>query len=315
MRIAVLGAGSLGSLLGGLISRASDVELMIHGKGEHGAMMVANGLEVKGIEPFKIPANQALFTLEEVGVPASLGGTMDAVILTGKAQSTEQLASLALRLLAPDGVAVSLSNGLGHAETCAAILGPHRVVAGTTTYASWRPSLGVVQYAGAGTVILGHLQGGPTQGEVEPLLNALMRAGVQAEWTDNGPAAVWMKVLLNIAINPIAALSGVENGGLLAPNLFSSALETMLEGASIARAERVSLPDDIELEHHLQRVLESTAENQCSMLQDVRAGRTTEVAYLNQAVVERGERIGVRAPMNHMLSAMIEALTPDPNQR
>jgi 2-dehydropantoate 2-reductase len=164
-------------------------------------------------------------------------------------------------------------------------------------------------------VVLGHLQGGPTKGEVEPLLNALMRAGVQAEWTDNGPAAVWMKVLLNIAINPIAALSGVENGGLLAPNLFSSALETMLEGASIARAERVFLPDDLELEHHLQRVLESTAENQCSMLQDVRAGRTTEVAYLNQAVVERGERIGVRAPMNHMLSAMIEALTPDLNQR
>ncbi|MDB9835016.1 hypothetical protein OAC38_03185, partial [Candidatus Poseidoniaceae archaeon] len=68
MRIAVLGAGSLGSLLGGLISRATGVELMIHGKGEHGAMMVANGLEVKGLEPFKLPANQALFTLEEVGV-------------------------------------------------------------------------------------------------------------------------------------------------------------------------------------------------------------------------------------------------------
>ena len=123
-----------------------------------------------------------------------------------------------------------------------------------------------------------------------------------------------MKVLLNIAINPIAALSGVKNGELLKPNLFNAALETMLEGARIARQEGVPLPDDLELEQRLQAVLHATSENNCSMLQDVRTGRMTEIAFLNQAVVERGERIGMRAPMNQMLSAMIEALTPQSSQ-
>ena len=314
MNIAILGAGSLGSLLAGLISQAPGVQLMVHGKGEHGAMMVAKGLAIQGKKTLTVDPEQAMFTLEEVGVPDALHGTMDAVILTGKAKSTAHLVDLAQQLLHSHGLAICLSNGLGHAEARIAQLGPHRVLAGTTTYAAWRPSPGVVQFAGVGNVVLGHLQGGPTHADAEPLLGLFARAGVHSEWTNNGPAAVWMKVLLNIAINPIAALAGVTNGELLNPHLFSSALETMLEGARIARQERVLLPDDLELEQRLQQVLEATAGNHCSMLQDVRAGRITEIAFLNRAVVERGERIGVAAPLNQMLSAMIEALTPGPNQ-
>ena len=314
MNIAILGAGSLGSLLAGLISQAPGVQLMVHGKGEHGAMMVAKGLAIQGKKTLTLDPEQAMFTLEEVGVPDALHGTMDAVILTGKAKSTAHLVDLAQQLLHSHGLAICLSNGLGHAEACIAQLGPHRVLAGTTTYAAWRPSPGVVQFAGVGNVVLGHLQGGPTHADAEPLLGLFARAGVHSEWTNNGPAAVWMKVLLNIAINPIAALAGVTNGELLNPHLFSSALETMLEGARIARQERVLLPDDLELEQRLQQVLEATAGNHCSMLQDVRAGRITEIAFLNRAVVERGERIGVAAPLNQMLSAMIEALTLGPNQ-
>ena len=188
-------------------------------------------------------------------------------------------------------------------------------MAGTTTYAAWRPTPGRVQFAGKGNIILGKIQGGPSAMDVKPLLDLFEQANLAAEWTENGPAAVWMKVLLNIAINPIAAICGVANGALLEPGLFASSLETMLEGARIARQERIHLPNDLELETQLESVLKATAENHCSMLQDVRAGRKTEIEYLNQAVVQHGERIGVRAPMNQMLSAMIAALTPQQDQR
>lgn len=315
MRIAVLGAGSLGSLLAGMLTRVKDAEVLIHGKGEHGAMMVAKGLHVEGEASFRVPQNRALFTLQEVGIPDELNGTMDAILLTGKGRDITALTTVSKQLLAPHGVLACLSNGLGHAEACRAIIGQHRVIAGTTTYAAFRPNPGTVQYAGKGQIVLGYLQGGPTMAEVQPLLDLFERADISAKWTQDGPAAVWMKVLLNIAINPIAALCGVENGILLEPNLFASSLETMLEGARIARQERVTLPDDLELEHHLESVLKATAENQCSMLQDVRAGRRTEIEFLNQAVVERGERIGLKAPMNQMLSAMVEALTPQQDRR
>ena len=144
--------------------------------------------------------------------------------------------------------------------------------------------------------------------EAIPLLSVLEQAGLSPQWSNDGIAIIWRKVLLNIAINPIAAIAGVENGALLRPNLFSSALSTMLEGASVARLERVPLPDDSELEEHLRQVLNATSENMCSMLQDLRNGRRTEIKFLNQAIVERGERVGIQTPLNQVLAAMITAL-------
>ena len=314
MKIAILGAGSLGSLLAGFLSQDSQIELLVHSKGDHGAMMVAKGLEIQGEASIQVDSTDALFTLDEVGIPEQLDGSMDVVLLTGKAHSTPLLAKLANRLLRPSGIAMSLSNGLGHAEVLVAALGPHRVVCSTTTYAAWRPSPGVVRFAGHGQIVLGQLQGGPSALKIQPLIDAFTRSALSISWSEHGPSTVWMKVLLNIAINPIAALSGLKNGELLNPALFNAALETMLEGARVARQEGAILPDDLELEQQLQAVLHATSENNCSMLQDVRTGRMTEIAYLNQAVVERGERIGMRAPMNQMLSAMIEALTPHSNQ-
>jgi 2-dehydropantoate 2-reductase len=310
MNIAILGAGSLGSLIAGFLGQGSAVDLLVHSKGEHGAMMVAKGLQITGEANLSLAQSEALFTLDEVGLPSNLEGTMDAVLITGKANSTQELAMLAQRLLAPEGVASCLSNGLGHAEVLIKALGRHRVIAGTTTYAAYRSRPGTVYFAGQGTVTLGYLQGGPTAIETQPLIDAFIQSGLACEWTENGHAAVWNKVLLNIAINPIAALSGVQNGDLLKPQLFTSALEAMLEGARVARQERVLLPDDLALEQRLEQVLRATAENRCSMLQDVMAGRTTEITYLNKAVVEHGERIGIAAPINQMLTAMIEALTP-----
>ena len=84
----------------------------------------------------------------------------------------------------------------------------------------------------------------------------------------------------------------------------------MLEGAAVARTERVNVPDDAELEILLRQVLTATSSNICSMLQDIRAGRNTEIAVLNQAITARGERAGLATPLNQMLTSMIKALHP-----
>ena len=308
MRIAILGAGSLGSLYGALLSQVDGVELFVHGRGIHGAHMAAEGLSVEGERDFFVSNDDVLFSLDEVGLPSAALGTLDFVLLTGKSNQIEMLAGLARQLLNADGYVLSLSNGLGHAELCQGVLGPHRVFAATSTHGAWRPSPGTVHWAGRGETVLGSLSGGPGMEEAIPLLSVLEQAGLSPQWSNDGIAIVWRKVLLNIAINPIAAIAGVENGALLRPELFSSALSTMLEGASVARLERVVLPDDSELEEHLRRVLNATSENMCSMLQDLRNGRRTEIKFLNQAIVERGERVGIQTPLNQVLAAMINAL-------
>ena len=308
MRVAILGSGSLGSLYAALLSRVEGVELLIHGRGTHGAHMAAEGLQLEGESEYFVSNADVFFSLDEVGLPPEALGSMDYVLLTGKADQTLSLASLARRLLTSDGYALCLSNGLGHAERCQEVLGPQRVFAATSTHGAWRPSAGTVHWAGKGETMIGALPGGPGQSEAQPLLDVLQHAGLCPEWSSDGVATVWRKVLLNIAINPIAALAGVENGELLRPDLFSSAFSTMLEGAAVARQERVSLPSNSELEEQLRHVLVATSSNMCSMLQDLRSGRKTEISVLNQAIVERGERAGLATPLNQMLVAMVTAL-------
>ena len=308
MRVAILGSSSLGSLYAALLSRVEGVELLVHGRGTHGAHMAAEGLQLEGESVHFVSNADVFFSLDEVGLPPVAMGAIDYVLLTGKADQTLSLASLARKLLTPDGYALSLSNGLGHAEKCQDVLGPQRVFAATSTHGAWRPSPGTVHWAGKGETTIGALPGGPGQSEAQPLLDVLQHAGLSPEWSSDGVATVWRKVLLNIAINPIAALAGVENGELLRPDLFSSAFSTMLEGAAVARLERVSLPSNSELEEQLRHVLMATSSNMCSMLQDLRSGRKTEISVLNKAIVERGERAGIATPLNQMLVAMVTAL-------
>ena len=308
MRIAILGAGSLGSLYAALLSQVEGVELFIHGRGSHGAHMAAHGLQLEGLATHFLSNQDVFFSLEEVGLPPHVFGTIDFALLTGKAGQTTYLAQLAHKLLNDEGMALCLSNGLGHAEECVEILGPHRVFAASSTHGAWRPSPGVVHWAGKGETVLGSLTGGPGELEAKPLLEALSIAGLEPLWSSDGLATLWKKVLLNIAINPIAALAGVENGTLLRPDLFSAAFSTLLEGAAVARMERVVIPDDAELEQQLRQVITATSTNICSMLQDIRAGRRTEISVLNQAIVLRGERAGIPTPLNQMLVAMVNAL-------
>ena len=122
-------------------------------------------------------------------------------------------------------------------------------------------------------------------------------------------AMVWSKILLNIAINPIAAITGLSNGALLENEMFETCVEVMLEGAKIARLEGIATLDDATLIDNLRVVLEATSTNQCSMLQDVRQGSVTEIQFLNRQIVDRAEKYGVSTPLNQLLSKLVESIT------
>ncbi|HJM87747.1 MAG TPA: ketopantoate reductase C-terminal domain-containing protein, partial [Candidatus Thalassarchaeaceae archaeon] len=119
---------------------------------------------------------------------------------------------------------------------------------------------------------------------------------------------LWHKLLLNVAINPLAAICGVRNGELLAqPELHEQALSAMLEAAQVASAEGVDL-SDFDCFTELNRVLEATAANRCSMLQDVMAGRVTEIDSLCGEVVRRGEEYGIATPLNQQLLTLVRGI-------
>lgn len=295
MRIAVLGAGSIGCLIAAkLVDSGHDV--LVHARGEHGATLAVNGLIITGEWNKKIDPEDWTVSLDEAGIHPSLEKSFDQVIITCKAKDTENLSKLASMLA--DGPALSLQNGLGNHEILQRYFHENTAV-GVTTNAVKRISPGQIEWVGRGTLVIG----GPKGEEFAETLDSM-----DAEYEKDVSSILWNKLLINVAINPLAAICGVTNGELRHEPLISQAESTMLEAASIARVLGISILSDGELLSNLHSVLDSTADNICSMLADVKAGRETEIDVLCGQVVSRGEQLGVPTPLNSMLYSQIKSL-------
>jgi len=308
LNVAVLGAGSIGSLIAAKISQYGVDNILIHARGEHGSAMALSGIEVTGQDSFVVKDDSMIISLEEVGFYNGLQNQIDVLFITSKANDVVSLMEKSVDLLNENSKIICLSNGLGHVEKCIEFFGPHRVFAASISHGAWRPEPGVVNWAGEGNISLGKFGEGPGLSDASGIIDLLSKSGLNPKWEDDGRKLVWSKVLLNIAINPVAALIGCENGFLLQSNLFELCSSIMIEGANIARQERVNIPSDEELNSMLHEVIKATSKNFCSMLQDVKKGRQTEIEFLNQAVVERAERYGIATPKNNLLSELIKSL-------
>ena len=295
MRIAVLGAGSIGCLVAAkLVESGHDV--LVHARGEHGAMLAVSGLEITGLWDYSISPEQWTVSLDEAGIHPSLEKSFDQAIITSKAIDTDSLCNIATMLT--DGPVLSLQNGLGNHE----ILQNHffeNSAVGVTTNAVKRKSPGKIEWVGKGNLVIGGAKGELFCETLEIL---------SADYSNDVSSIIWNKLLLNVAINPLAAICGVLNGELRFEPLLSQSESVMLEAAKIARMMGITISDDQELIQNLHSVLDSTAENECSMLADVKAGRVTEIDFLCGQVVLRGEKLGIPTPLNSMLLSQIKSL-------
>ena len=309
MRIAILGVGSIGGVLLGALSD-TDAELVAIARGENSRLLSEGGLVLHTPEgPIEvIPAERFVTVDSEAGpLPPELRGSCDAALICGKADSTPILAQIAEELLNEGGVAASLQNGMGHAETLAHRLGRDRTLGGTTTHGAWRGETGT-HWVGRGNIRLGRLDNSPPEETAAILMTKLDEARLDPEWSDDIQRTIWTKILLNVAINPVCSIAGVRNGALLeVPELWEQAYSAMQEAAAVAGASGADL-SDLDLEGTLRTVAGATAQNRCSMLQDVMAGRQTEIDELCGAVVSLGESVGVATPRNAMLHALVRGI-------
>ena len=292
MRVVVVGAGSLGSLVGGLLAREHDVTLV--GREPHVGTVREGGLRVRGLVEADVRPDAA----------TAVEGPADLALVTTKAHDTpgaaEALAGVDL------GAALSLSNGLGNEAALAAVLDAP-VLAGTATYGAVLREPGLVECTGVGTVTLGPLPGVTTGDDPAALADrvagAFASAGVEVAVEADMRRPLWTKLAVNAGVNPTTALTRVDNGALADGPAADLAREAAREAAAAAREAGVDLPDD-EAVAALERVVEATADNASSMRQDVEAGRRTEVDALNGAVVERSS---TPAPTNAALAALVRA--------
>jgi 2-dehydropantoate 2-reductase len=250
-------------------------------------------------------AGDERFLVRVVGDPADVVGARAALVLV-KSWQTRRAAEMLSACLDPEGVALTLQNGLGNLETLSARLGGERTALGVTTWGATLVAPGTVRPGGAGSV---YLAAHPRLEAIAPLLQA---ASFEVQWVDDLEGMVWGKLAVNSAINPLTALLGMPNGELLqrpgAREVMRSAAE---EVEAVAGALGIRMPF-AEAGEQARLVAERTGANRSSMLQDVLRGAPTEIDAICGAVVRYGEARGVPTPVNRMLWDLVRARAAAP---
>ncbi len=230
--------------------------------------------------------------------PARVSDPKMAIVLV-KTWQTERVARQLASCLAPDGVALTLQNGLGNAEILAAALGTQRVAVGVTTTGAALIEPGYVRYGGSGSIDVRQ------QENIQPLVVLLRKAGFSVSEHTQVNSLLWGKLVINSAINPLTALLGVRNGALLEDCASRDCLrQTALESARVAAAAGIRLPFDDPI-GAVEAVASRTANNDSSMLQDLRRGAPTEIDAINGAVIRAAHSLGLAAPQNELLRNLI----------
>jgi 2-dehydropantoate 2-reductase len=308
MRIAVLGPGALGSLLAARLHEAGEEVILVDYRPERVAMLRGRGLRVR------TPGGKPHLVAVPVGLPEE-AGARDLTIIAVKAYQTAAAARQLPRLLAGGGLALTLQNGLGNLEALARQTGWERLLAGVALLGVTREGEGQVVLAGAGPIFIGIPAGSQVSPEaLRQVAELFRRAGLDCQERRDIAAALWEKLLVNVGINPLTALLRVPNGALPeVPPAWELAVAATAEAAAVARAAGINLA--VDPEERLRQVCRATAANRSSMLQDVLAGRPTEIEALNGQVSARGRELGVATPINDVLTRLVRALEQGASRR
>ena len=300
-RVLVVGTGAMASLFGARLARGGLAEVRLAGTWAAALEAIRqDGLTVhEAGGRWSVPVGAA--SLDELATAEAA----DLVLVLVKSHRTAGVAGHAARAVAPEGLVLTLQNGLGNREVLARAAGAGRTAQGVTSVGASIVAPGHVRPGGPGVTALGAEPANPAAvGRAAALLTA---AGIRADVTDNLERLVWRKLAVNAAINPLSALFGVPNGALLEGPQWPDLLEEAArEVGAVAAARGIALGEDAAA--LAAEVARSTAANRSSMLQDMDRGAPTEIEAITGAVVAEARRLGVRVPVNEALLAAVRAV-------
>jgi len=299
VRIAVIGAGAMGSVFGARLQATGAEVILFDINDAHIQAIRARGLtlgEAAGERIVAIPATSRIAEIADA----------DLTLVFVDSNATVDIAPLLPNLLAKDGCALTLQNGIGNVEALAAVLGAQRVIAGSTMNSAAFVGPGHVRHTNVGPTVIGLPEGSPTE-RVRALAAQLSSAGFPTTAIDNAMGHVWAKFVLNCAINPLCALTGLRAGELARHPPTARLLERVLdEVLAVAAAKGIRLPDPELRAHVLDHAFERY--NRPSMLQHVESGRRTEIEALNGALVREASKLGVAVPCNEAVWAAVSGI-------
>lgn len=299
MKICIIGAGAMGSLYGGLLAEAGNQVYFLDVFKEHIDNINNVGLWMEGTSGGRyIKGIMATSNPKEVGI-------VDLAIVFVKSTITDIAIRKNRDVIGENTIIVTLQNGLGNIEKLESVVKKKQIISGTTSHGAILLGPGRIKHTGHGETVIGELSGEVTQ-RIELIAKVFRDAKLDpVQISSNVMGLIWDKVLVNVGINPLTAITGLRNGQLLDYPEIEWILENAIkEAMKVAESMGIVLSTANPVEH-CKEVARVTRENISSMLADVNNKRRTEISNMNGAIVALGKEYSIATPINEVLTNLI----------
>ncbi len=301
MKISIIGSGAMGSLFGGKLSKSGEDVILYDVNEAH-----INRVNQKGLSIHSTATGETLVVYPRATKDPEETRGSDIFIIFVKSTITELVVKQFSSFADNSSIVITLQNGLGNEEIIRNIMGKEMVAAGVTSQGATFLGPGEINHAGNGPT---HLCMSDKHNEkLKPFVETLNKAGFEADIEDNIENLVWSKLIINVGINALTAITNLENGRLLEFQDLKSIMDDLVaEGVAVAAKKGVTLtfPDPLQTVFD---VAGKTAKNRSSMLQDFDRGNRTEIDFINGAIVREGSILGINTPVNKTIAGLVRTM-------
>lgn len=311
MKITVVGPGALGCLVGAALIRSGEDVWFLDKMPERAKKISNSGIKVEGVSGDHSIKARATCDAKDIGVS-------ELVIVCVKSYDTEAAARESKHAVGDNTLVLTLQNGLGNEEAIAEIIGQEKLIGGVTLHGATLLGEGHVRHAGKGETTIGRWYTPPARKDVkkwyiprrrlEEVSAVFKKAGFETKISDDIKDVIWSKLVINVGINALGAITRLKNSDLFAGEWTRNIMkQAVMEAVKVSKRRRIDLgySDPVK---KIESVCSSCGNNVCSMLQDVLDGQRTEIDYINGAIVSEGESLGIPTPVNSVLADLVRAI-------
>ncbi|MCX5668556.1 MAG: 2-dehydropantoate 2-reductase [Candidatus Omnitrophica bacterium] len=300
MKIVIVGPGAIGCLFAAYLAKSKEEIWLLDKNSQRAAKINESGISIEG-------SSGCWQSKPKITVNPQDIGQADLILICVKSFHTKIAIEQISPLLGQNTKILTLQNGIGNVEIISELAGEERVIAGVTNEGATLIDVGKIRHAGRGETIIGAIDG-KTPVAMRAIREIFNQVGFECKMSRDIKSLLWSKLIINVGINALSAITRLPNGKLIEYEGTKRILrDAVTEAARIAKRKRIKLIFDDPLAK-VEAVCEGTQDNLSSMLQDVLRKKRTEVDFINGVIVRLAQELGIDVPTNRFLLDLIKTI-------
>jgi 2-dehydropantoate 2-reductase len=300
MKIVIVGPGAIGCLFAAYLAKSKEEVWLLDKNKERAAKINESGISLEG------ESGSWQIKVKTSSCPQDIGKA-DLILICVKSFHTKATIEQIKPLLTEETKILTLQNGIGNVEIISELAGEEKVIAGVTNEGATLIDTGKIRHAGRGETIIGTIDG-KTPVQMRAIREIFNKVGLECKMSRDIKSLLWSKLIINVGINALSAITRLPNGKLIEYEGTRRILrDAVTEASRIAKRKRIKLIFDDPLAK-AEAVCESTQNNFSSMLQDVLRKKRTEVDFINGVIVRLGQELGIDVPTNKFLLDLVKTI-------